>query len=214
MSNEPGPAHRGLMLVVSSPSGAGKTSLCRRLLADQAGIVASISATTRPPRPGEVHGRDYLFITPPRFEAMVRADAFLEWAEVHEHRYGSPRAPTREALAAGRDVLFDIDWQGARAIAAAAPEDTVRVFILPPTMAELSKRLLTRAHDATDVIARRLARAKVEIEKWPEYDYVLVNDDFETAYAALTHIYRAERLKCVRNPWVAPFARDLLRQTI
>ena len=110
--------------------------------------------------------------------------------------------------------MFDIDWQGARAIATAAPDDTVRVFILPPTMAELSKRLLARAHDAKDVIARRLARAKGEIEKWPEYDYVLVNDDFETAYAALAHIYRAERFKCVRNPWVAPFARDLLGQKI
>jgi len=136
--------------------------------------------------------------------------AFMESADVHEHRYGTPRAAVLDRLAQGRDVLFDIDWQGARSIAAAAPRDTVRVFILPPTMAELAKRLHSRAQDAEDVIARRLGRAKGEIEKWTDYDYVILNDDLDRAYAELEAIYRAERLRRERNPWIGSFVRGLI----
>ncbi|MHB8531070.1 MAG: guanylate kinase, partial [Caulobacteraceae bacterium] len=174
-----GPARRGLLLVISSPSGAGKTSLSRRLAAEHPWLGVSISVTTRSPRPGEEDGREYHFVTTQRFEAMVAAGDFLEWAEVHENRYGTPAAPVMVAVAEGRDLLFDIDWQGAAAIAATMGADTVRVFILPPTMADLARRLSTRAQDDPAVIARRLARAKAEIAHWAEYDYVLVNDDFE-----------------------------------
>jgi guanylate kinase len=207
-------ARRGLMLVVSSPSGAGKTSLSRRLVADHAELVLSISATTRRPRPGEADGREYLFLDRAKFDSMVQENAFLEWAEVHEHRYGTPRAPVAEALAAGQDVLVDIDWQGAAAIAAAAPDEVVRVFILPPSMADLARRLHARAQDAEDVIQRRLARAYGEIERWTEYDYVIVNQDFDAAYIELGHIYRAERLKRARNPWLAPFVDGLLAEKL
>ncbi len=210
MSNESPGERRGLLLVISSPSGAGKTSLSRRLTADHPDLTLSISVTTRPPRPGEEDGREYHFIGPEAFEAMAARGEFLESAEVHEHRYGTPRAAAFEALAQGRDVLFDIDWQGARSIAAAAPGDTVRVFILPPTMADLAARLHSRAQDAEDVIARRLGRAKGEIEKWRDYDYVIVNDDFERAYRALEAIYQAERLRRGRNPWIEGFVDGLV----
>jgi guanylate kinase len=214
MSNEPRRPRRGLMLVISSPSGAGKTSLSRRLVADHAELSLSISTTTRAPRPGELDGREYHFVTPDAFEAMVKADDFLDWADVHEHRYGSPKTPVREALEAGRDVLFDIDWQGAMAIAAAAAGDVVRVFILPPSMADLSRRLHARAQDAEDVIARRLQRAHGEIGMWGEYDYVIVNEDFDAAYADLAHIYHAERLRRPRNPWLKPFVDRLLDEQL
>jgi guanylate kinase len=205
---------RGLMLVISSPSGAGKTSLSRQLVADHPDLELSVSATTRAPRLGEEDGREYHFVTPEAFQAMVNADAFLEWAEVHEHRYGSPKASVMASLAAGRDVLFDIDWQGARSIAAAAGEDVVRVFILPPSMAELARRLHSRAQDAEDVIQRRLGRAYGEIEKWGEYDYVIVNRDYDVAYAQLLHIYHAERLRRGRNPWIAPLVDGLLAEKL
>ena len=205
---------RGLMLVISSPSGAGKTSLSRRLVADHADLSLSISATTRAPRPGEEHGREYHFVTPQVFDRMAAEGAFLESAEVHEHRYGSPRAPIMQALAAGQDVLFDIDWQGAEAIAAAAPSDVVRVFILPPSMADLSRRLYARAQDHHDVIERRLGRAKGEIAHWADYDYVIVNDDFDLAYAELAHIYHAERLKRTRNPGLTAFIEGLLAEKL
>lgn len=214
MSSERQTPRRGLMLVISSPSGAGKTSLSRRLVADHADLELSISATTRGPRPGEHDGREYHFVDPARFSAMVEQDAFLEWAEVHEHRYGSPKAPVMAALDAGRDVLFDIDWQGARAIAAAAASDVVRIFILPPSMADLARRLHARAQDAEDVIQRRLGRAYGEIAKWGEYDYVILNDDFDHAYADLAHIYHAERLKRTRNPWLKPFVETLLEEKL
>jgi guanylate kinase len=191
------------MLVVSSPSGAGKTTLCRRLLASSPELVASVSATTRAPRPGEVDGREYRFLGREAFDAMVAAGAFLEWADVHEHRYGTPRTPVAEALATGKDVLFDIDWQGAAAIAATAADEAVRVFVLPPTMADLATRLNGRAQDDEGVIRRRLARAYGEIAHWTEYDYVIVNDDLERAYEELSAIYRAGRLKRVRNLWLA-----------
>lgn len=214
MSNEGERRRRGLMLAVSSPSGAGKTSLARRLVADHADLGLSISATTRAPRPGEQDGREYHFVDRPRFDAMREGGEFLEWAEVHEHCYGTPAAPALEALEAGADVLFDIDWQGAKSIAASAPADVVRVFILPPSMAELSRRLHARAQDAEDVIARRLGRASGEIVMWKDYDYVIVNEDYDQAYSDLAHIYHAERLKRSRNPWLGPFVEGLLGEEL
>jgi guanylate kinase len=214
MSSERHKPRRGLLLVISSPSGAGKTSLSRRLVADHAELSLSVSATTRPPRPGEQDGREYHFVSPETFDQMVKESAFLEWADVHEHRYGSPKAPVMAAVAAGQDVLFDIDWQGAQAIAASAASDVVRVFILPPSMAELSRRLHARAQDAEDVIQRRLGRAYDEIGRWGEYDYVILNEDYDAAYADLAHIYHAERLRRARNPWLAPFVRGLLDEKL
>jgi guanylate kinase len=197
MSNERPRTRRGLLLVISSPSGAGKTSLSRRLVADHPDLSLSVSATTRGARPGEEVGREYHFVSPEAFERMVAADAFLEWADVHEHRYGSPKATVMAEVAAGRDVLFDIDWQGARSIAAAAPDHVVRVFILPPSMAELSRRLHARAQDAEVV-----------------YDYVILNEDYDAAYAELAHIYHAERQRRARNPWLTPFVRGLLDEKL
>ena len=204
-----GAPRRGLMLVISSPSGAGKTSLSRRLVADHAALALSVSCTTRDPRPGEQDGREYHFVARTDFDARVAEDAFLEWAEVHDHRYGTPRAPVLEALEAGRDVLFDIDWQGAEQVAAKASADVVRVFVLPPTMADLRRRLYARAQDGAQVIERRLQRAPGEIARWAAYDYVLVNDDFDQTYADLAHIYHAERLKRARNPWLEGFVEGL-----
>jgi guanylate kinase len=202
------------MLLISSPSGAGKTSLSRRLVADHADLDLSVSATTRPPRPGEEHGREYHFVDRAEFDRMAGAGEFLEWANVHEHRYGSPRGPIMDTLAAGGDVLFDIDWQGAAAISAEAPQDCVRVFILPPSMAELSRRLHARAQDHEDVIQRRLGRAYDEIARWEAYDYVIVNEDYDRAYADLAHIYHAERLKRERNPWLSGFVQALLDERL
>jgi guanylate kinase len=213
MSSEP-QTRRGLMLLISSPSGAGKTSLSRRLVADNADLTLSVSATTRAPRPGEEDGREYHFITREAFDAMAGRGEFLEWANVHDHRYGSPKAPIMAALEAGQDVLFDIDWQGAAAIRANAPGDTVKVFILPPSMADLSRRLHARAQDHEDVIERRLARANDEIAHWGDYDYVIVNEDFDRAYADLGHIYRAERQKRARNPWLTGFVQQLLDEKL
>jgi guanylate kinase len=212
MSNER--RRRGLLLLVSSPSGAGKTSLSRRLVADHEDLVLSISATTRPPRPGEQHEREYYFVDRPKFDEMIAADEFLEWANVHEHRYGSPRTPIEAALEAGQDVLFDIDWQGAQQIVDKLPKDSVRVFILPPSMADLSRRLYARAQDREDVIQRRLGRAYDEIARWSDYDYVILNKDFDRAYADLAHIYHAERLKRARNPWLGGFVQRLLDERI
>ena len=201
---------RGLLLVISSPSGAGKTSLSRRLIAENPELSLSISCTTRAPRPGEQDGREYHFVTPDAFDAMVQRQAFLEYAYVHEHRYGTPRGPVETALAEGRDILFDIDWQGAMSIAAGMLSDVVRVFILPPSMAELGRRLHARAQDAEDVIERRLGRAAGEIRMWAEYDYVLVNEDIDASYADLVRIYQAERLKRSRNLWLGSFVESLL----
>jgi guanylate kinase len=214
MSSETDRTRRGMLLVISSPSGAGKTSLSRRLIADHAGMTLSISATTRAPRRGEQDGREYHFIGREAFRRMIDENAFLEWAEVHEHHYGTPRAQILSAVDGGRDILFDIDWQGAAAVAARLPQDTVRVFILPPSMAELSARLHARAQDAEDVIARRLGRSKGEIAKWADYDYVILNDDFERAYGELDAIYRAERLRRTRNPWLAEVVGDLLAEEV
>jgi len=203
------------MLVLSSPSGVGKTSLSRRLVADHADLDLSISMTTRGPRPGEHDGQQYYFVSDAEFDRHIDAGEFLEWAEVHRHhRSGTPRAPVMDALGAGRDVMFDVDWQGARAIAAAAPEETVRVFILPPSMAEMVRRIHARAGDSDEMIRRRLETAREEFTKWGEYDYVIVNDDFDHAYAELAHIYHAERLRRSRNPWLASFVGDLMDQRV
>jgi guanylate kinase len=209
MSSDAFPGRRGLLLVISSPSGAGKTSLTRRLAAAHAGISLSVSATTRAARPGEADGREYHFISRESFDAQADAGAFLEWAEVHEHRYGTPRAPVEAALASGRDVLFDIDWQGAASIHQALPDDTVRLFILPPSLEALAARLHARAQDAQDVISRRLARARDEIAHWTEYDYVIINDAFERAYGEIEAVYLAERLRRARNPGLEGFVDGL-----
>lgn len=205
---------RGLMLIVSSPSGAGKTSLCRRLMADHGELTLSTSVTTRKPRPGEQDGREYHFIADEAFRRMIAEDALLEHAEVHDHAYGSPRAPVDAALAAGCDVLFDIDWQGAKRIAETAPADTVRVFVLPPSITELRRRLYARAQDEPDVIERRVQRARDEIARWTDYDYVIVNDDFDRSYADLAHIYHAERTRPERNGWVQRFVEGLLTESV
>lgn len=205
---------RGLLMLVSSPGGAGKTSLSRRLVADFAGITLSISATTRPPRPGESEGREYFFKTREQFQAMIEAGELLEWAEVNGHLYGTPKAPVMAALEAGGDVMFDIDWQGARNVAAQAPNDSVRIYILPPSWIDLSRRLHARAQDSEAVIEQRLALGKSEIAHWGEYDYVIVNKDFDRAYADLVHIYRAERMKPGRNPWLPEFVQSLLAEEI
>ncbi len=200
---------RGLLLLVSSPAGAGKTSLSRRLVADHSDLILSISATTRPPRPGEEEGREYVFKTQSEFDALIAAGELLEWAVVNGHRYGTPRGPVETALTAGRDVLFDIDWQGARLVAERMPKDSVRVFILPPAWSDLSRRLHARAQDGEAVINQRLALGREEIKHWVEYDYVIVNQNFDRAYADLGHIYRAERIKPGRNPWLPDFVKGL-----
>jgi guanylate kinase len=213
MSNERMP-RRGVLLIVASPSGAGKTSLCRRLMADHGGLELSVSMTTRAIRPGEQAGRDYHFVDEDEFQRLIEADAFLEWANVHGNLYGSPRAPVDRALAEGRDVLFDIDWQGAREVAHRCPEDAVRVFILPPSLEELRRRLITRSQDAEEVIDRRIRNAKGEIEHADEFDYVFVNDDFDRSYAELAHIYHAERSRRFRNVWVSGYQQALLNEKV
>ena len=202
------------MLIVASPSGAGKTSLCRRLMADHGGLELSVSMTTRNIRPGEVADRDYHFVSPEEFQALIDADAFLEWADVHGARYGSPRGPIDKALSEGRDVLFDIDWQGAEQIAEKCPKDAVRVFILPPSLEELRRRLVTRSQDAEEVIERRIANATGEIEHCDDFDYVIVNDDFDRSYAELAHIYHAERSCRFRNIWVGDYRDSLLAEAV
>ncbi|WAC48678.1 guanylate kinase [Asticcacaulis sp. SL142] len=205
---------RGLMLIVVAPSGAGKTSLCRRLMADHEDLDLSISVTTRAPRPGEEDGREYHFIDDTRMDELVANDALLETASVHDHRYGTPREPVDKALSQGKNVLFDIDWQGAQRISVKAPSDVVRVFILPPSMSELKRRLVARAQDGMDVIERRLSRAKGEIAHWAEYDYVILNDDFDRSYAELAHIYHAEAARRSRGLWIAPFVDELMSEPL
>jgi guanylate kinase len=201
---------RGLLLLVSSPAGAGKTSLTRRLVADHSDLTLSISATTRAPRPGEEEGREYYFKSRSDFERMIADGEFLEWAVVNGQYYGTPNAPVMAALAAGHDVLFDIDWQGAKQIAEKAPDDSVRLFILPPVWGDLERRLRARAQDTEETINQRLALGREEIIHWQSYDYVIVNKNFDRAYADLGHIYRAERMKPGRNPWLPGFVDGLL----
>lgn len=203
---------RGLILVLSSPSGAGKTTLTRSLLAIEDGLELSISVTTREKRYSEVEGIHYHFVDARRFGEMRERGELLEWAEVHGHLYATPRAPVDAALAAGRDVLFDIDWQGTRQVAQAMPDDIVRIFILPPSMAELRSRLERRAEDDGKVIDQRLANARVEIGHWDEYEYVVVNDDLERALGAVRTILNAERQKRVRQPGIAVLVDKLLAE--
>ena len=200
---------RGLMLVLSSPSGAGKTTLSRRLLAADSDIELSVSVTTRTPRVGEVDGRDYYFIDRPRYDAMVRDGELLEWAEVFSHCYGTPRAPVERALAAGRDVLFDIDWQGTQQLRDSARADLVTIFILPPSIAELERRLRSRALDSDEVIHARMSKAADEMSHWAEYDYVLINQDLEQTFARLRTILEAERVRRSRQTGLLDFVRSL-----
>ena len=204
-----GVARRGLMFVLSSPSGAGKTTLSRMLLRADRNVELSVSVTTRPKRRGETNGRDYHFIDHARFAAMVKSGALLEWAEVFGHRYGTPRLPVIKALQAGRDVLFDIDWQGTQQLREKARDDLVSVFILPPTVKELERRLHRRAQDSEDIIGARMAKAAGEMSHWPEYDYVIVNTDKRLAFAEVRAILGAERLKRERQIGLSDFVRGL-----
>lgn len=196
-------ARRGLMFVLSSPSGAGKSTLARKLLDVDDNMSLSVSATTRPARPSEVDGREYKFLSKQQFEGMADRGDFLEHAMVFGNHYGTPRAPVEAMLIQGRDVLFDVDWQGARALRAAEPQDVVGIFILPPSMAELERRLRARAEDSEEVIAQRMARSLNEISHWEEYDYVLVNTLLEQTLVQIKQILAAERLKRHRQMWLA-----------
>lgn len=204
-------ARRGLMLVLSSPSGAGKTTLSRALLADDDNLALSVSMTTRPMRAGEREGVDYFFVPAERFDAAVRKGEFLEHATVFDYRYGTPSAPVGEALASGRDVLFDIDWQGTQQLKEKAREDLVSIFVLPPSHAELERRLKARARDSDEVVSRRMAKAADEISHWAEYDYVIVNDHLDAALANVVAILRAERLRRTRQIGLSEFVRSLQR---
>ena len=202
---------RGVLFVLSSPSGAGKSTIARKLLAEEPELEMSVSATTRPIRPGEVDGRDYNFVDLEQFRQMVADNAFLEWAHVFGQRYGTPRAPVDAILASGKDVLFDIDWQGAQQLHQIAGGDVVRVFILPPSMEELHQRLSRRATDSAEVIDARMSRAANEVSHWDGYDYVLVNDDVERCFAGVKTILAAERLKRSRQSGLIGFIRGLTR---
>ena len=202
-------ARRGLMLVLSSPSGAGKTTLSRRLLEYDSNVELSISFTTREKRPSEMEGRDYQFVNRRQFDELVEKSELLEWAEVFDNRYGTPKKPVMEALAAGRDVLFDIDWQGTEQLRKAAPNDMVSVFVLPPSIPELERRLHTRAQDDYETIQRRMAKAANEMSHWSDYDYVVVNHDIEQAFADVTAILGAERLRRERQLGLPDFVRSL-----
>ncbi len=200
---------RGLMLVLSSPSGAGKTTLSRRLLESDTEIDMSVSATTRKPRPGEVDGKDYYFLSTEDFGIMRNRGEFLEHAKVFGNYYGTPRKPVEEALARGHDVLFDIDWQGTQQLDETAPEDLVKVFILPPSAQDLEKRLEKRAQDPADVVAVRMAKASDEISHYQEYDYIIINENIDKAFMELQAILRAERLKRRRLTGLANFVKQL-----
>jgi guanylate kinase len=197
------------MLVLSSPSGAGKTTLSRMLLERDAGLEMSISVTTRPKRPGEVSGVDYHFIEPTEFNLQVNRRELLEWAKVFGHYYGTPRAPVEAALAAGRDVLFDIDWQGTQQLEERAREDLVSIFILPPSTRELERRLRVRAQDSADEVARRMAKAADEMSHWAEYDYIIVNRDLDRSLAQVQAILQAERLRRERQIGLHEFVKGL-----
>jgi guanylate kinase len=202
---------RGILFIMSSPSGAGKTTLSKALLAADSNITMSVSVTTRAKRPGEVDGKDYFFIDKAKFDAMVAAGELLEWATVFGNSYGTPRKPVEEALDRGRDVLFDIDWQGTQQLAQAMKDDLVRLFILPPTGEILRQRLIKRAQDSSAVVAKRMAEASHEISHWPEYDYVIVNDQVEIAHQQVTAILTAERLRRRRQVGLTGFVRDLTK---
>mgnify|MGYP001599635935 CR=1 FL=1 len=207
--DDPGITRRGLMLVLSSPSGAGKTTISRRLLSDNAGMALSISVTTRPMRPGEEDGRDYYFITEDEYQLLVENDQLLEHANVFGNYYGTPRAPVERALKEGRDILFDIDWQGTQQMSENARQDLVTVFILPPSAEELERRLKARAQDSDDVIAKRMGKAAGEMSHHSEYDYVIINRELEDSISRVQTILEAERLKRVRQGGLIDFVRQL-----
>ena len=198
------------MLVLSSPSGAGKTTLARKLLESDSAIVMSVSATTRPPRKGEEEGRDYFFVSQSMFGQMAAGNGFLEHATVFANQYGTPIEPVQLALAQGRDVLFDIDWQGTQQLRQRAGDDLVSIFVLPPSHAELERRLRARAQDAEDVVQARMAKANNEISHWAEYDYVVINDDLDSTLNKIKTILDAERMKRGRQTGIAEFARKLM----
>ena len=204
------PVRRGLMLVLSSPSGAGKTSLSRRLLETEPNLELSVSHTTRAKRKGEVDGRDYYFVDQDNFTRMRERDEFLEWAVVFDNYYGTTRSPVEDALAQGRDVLFDVDWQGADKLRESAGGDVVTVFILPPSADALAERLNERAQDSAEVVQRRMRGASNEIQHWNEYDYVVVNDDFDSTVKALRAILAAERVRRTRITGLKDFVQSLL----
>lgn len=200
---------RGLMLVISSPSGAGKTTLSRRLLELDPELAMSVSYTTRPRRPGEIEGEHYHFVSPVDFNLMINRRQFLEHAKVFDHYYGTPAAEVESRLAAGRDMLFDIDWQGTQQLAQTARSDLVSVFILPPSTQELERRLTRRAQDSAEVVAKRMAKAADEISHWAEYDYIVVNDDIERCVAEVFAVLRAERLRRERQTGLLDFVKML-----
>ncbi len=204
-------ARRGIMFVLSSPSGAGKTTMSRRLLQEERGITLSVSVTTRDPRPGEVHGRDYYFVSKEKFDEMVESGELLEHALVFDHYYGTPKQHVMGALARGEDVLFDIDWQGTRQLAQSCRDDLVSVFILPPSLQELERRLRARAQDSDEVVRYRMQKAAQEISHWEEYDYVVVNDNLEEALSSVRAILHGERLKRERQPYLDNFIEILCK---
>ena len=202
---------RGLMFILSSPSGAGKTTISRMLLERDAEIRLSVSVTTRPIRPGEVDGKDYIFVDQPAFDRMVEEELFLEWATVFGHSYGTPKAQVKAGLREGQDFLFDIDWQGTQQLYQKLETDVVRVFILPPSIDELRRRLTSRGTDSADVIAARMERARGEISHWDGYDYVVVNDDVEACFEKVREVLHAERMKRARQTGLIGFVRELMK---
>ncbi|WP_067733776.1 guanylate kinase [Novosphingobium naphthalenivorans] len=204
-------ARRGLMFILSSPSGAGKTTVSRMLLEHDPDICISVSCTTRPPRPGEVDGKDYHFVSRAEFDRMVEEEEFLEWAEVFGNCYGTPKAQVKAGLKDGQDYLFDIDWQGTQQLYQKLERDVVRVFLLPPSIDELRRRLTGRGTDSADVIAGRMARARSEISHWDGYDYVVVNDDIQACFEKVKKILEAERLRRARQTGLIGFVRELMQ---
>ena len=211
-TDQPIRQRRGLLIVLSSPSGAGKSTISRLLLEADSEVTMSISATTRPRRPGEVEDVDYHFVDDSRFDQMVEDGEFAEWAYVFDHRYGSPKEPIKDALKVGHDILFDIDWQGTQQLRGAFGTDLVRIFILPPSMQELERRLRSRGTDSEDVIQSRMTRAASEIGHWGEYDYVLSNEDMDECLAEVQSIIAAERMRRDRRPYLFDFVRRLVER--
>ncbi|HZF46208.1 MAG TPA: guanylate kinase [Sphingomonadaceae bacterium] len=212
MANQETLHRRGLMFILSSPSGAGKTTIARKILERVPGITMSVSVTTRPMRPGEVDGKDYHFVDRPTFDRMLEEEEFLEWAEVFGNCYGTPKAQIKAGLRAGQDFLFDIDWQGTQQLYQRMEVDVVRVFLLPPSIEELEGRLRSRATDTEEVIRSRMARARSEISHWDGYDYVVINEDVGGCFEKVRGILEAERLKRMRQTGLIDFVRELMRE--